>query len=96
MVYVRAAPGAQRQLADSLASLHRNQPSWQVLDHATHRAEALRDRDASMTATYLLLLVVTAFTSISVVNTLVMTTMERSGEFASCAWWARPAARSPA
>ncbi|MEU7257555.1 FtsX-like permease family protein [Streptomyces rimosus] len=82
VVYVRAAPGAQRQLADSLASLHRNRPSWQVLDHATHRAEALRDRDASMTATYLLLLVVTAFTSISVVNTLVMTTMERSGEFA--------------
>ncbi|KAA6213502.1 ABC transporter permease [Streptomyces albofaciens JCM 4342] len=82
VVYVRAAPGAQRQLADGLAALHRNEPSWQVLDHAAHRAEALRDRDASMTATYLLLLVVTAFTSISVVNTLVMTTMERSGEFA--------------
>ena len=35
-----------------------------------------------MTATYLLLAVVTVFTSISTVNTLVMTTMERVGEFA--------------
>ncbi|WP_206507322.1 FtsX-like permease family protein [Streptomyces chrestomyceticus] len=81
-VYVRAAPGAQRQLADGLRALHRAEPSWRMLDHAAYRAEALRARDASMTATYLLLLVVTAFTSISVVNTLVMTTMERSGEFA--------------
>ncbi|GCD42459.1 FtsX-like permease family protein [Streptomyces paromomycinus] len=81
-VYVRAAPGAQRQLADGLRALHRAEPSWRMLDHAGYRAEALRTRDSAMTATYLLLLVVTAFTSISVVNTLVMTTMERSGEFA--------------
>lgn len=81
-VYVRARPGRERQLADSLATLHRAEPSWQVLDRAAYRAEALRRQDASMTATYLLLVVVTVFTSISVVNTLVMSTMERSGEFA--------------
>ncbi|MFD5386659.1 FtsX-like permease family protein [Streptomyces sp. NPDC127074] len=81
-VYVRAQPGREQQLADSLATLHRAEPSWQVLDRAAYRAEALRRQDASMTATYLLLVVVTVFTSISVVNTLVMTTMERSGEFA--------------
>ncbi|MFJ3712632.1 FtsX-like permease family protein [Streptomyces sp. NPDC090053] len=81
-VYVRAEPGQQRQLAHSLAELHRDKPSWQVLDRDAYRAEALRRQDASMIATYLLLVVVTVFTSISVVNTLVMTTMERSGEFA--------------
>jgi ABC-type lipoprotein release transport system permease subunit len=81
-VYVRAAPGQERQLADGLAALGKARPSWQVLDRDAYRAEALRRQDASMTATYLLLMVVTVFTSISVVNTLVMTTMERSGEFA--------------
>ncbi|MFE4336633.1 ABC transporter permease [Streptomyces sp. NPDC056831] len=81
-VYVRAQPGREQQLDDSLVRLHRAEPSWQVLDRAAYRAEALRRQDASMTATYLLLVVVTVFTSISVVNTLVMTTMERSGEFA--------------
>ncbi|MFH9939142.1 FtsX-like permease family protein [Streptomyces murinus] len=81
-VYVRAQPGREHQLADSLAALRRAEPSWQVLDRDAYRAEALRRQDASMTATYLLLAVVTVFTSISVVNTLVMTTMERSGEFA--------------
>ncbi|MGW3497773.1 ABC transporter permease [Streptomyces sp. NPDC001020] len=81
-VYVRAQPGREGQLASSLATLHRAEPSWQVLDRDAYRAEALRRQDASMTATYLLLAVVTVFTSISVVNTLVMTTMERSGEFA--------------
>ncbi|MFJ2862301.1 FtsX-like permease family protein [Kitasatospora sp. NPDC087314] len=81
-VYVRAQPGREQQLDDSLASLHRAEPSWQVLDRDAYRAEALRRQDASMTVTYLLLGVVTVFTSISVVNTLVMTTMERSGEFA--------------
>ncbi|MDR3083820.1 MAG: ABC transporter permease [Streptomyces sp.] len=81
-VYVRARPDGERQLADSLATLRRAEPSWQVWDRDAHRAEALRRQDASMTATYLLLVVVTAFTSISVVNNLVMTTMERSGEFA--------------
>ncbi|MFE9405138.1 FtsX-like permease family protein [Streptomyces sp. NPDC006530] len=81
-VYVRAQSGRERQLDGALAALHRNEPSWQVLDRAAYRAEALRRQDASMAATYLLLVVVTVFTSISVVNTLVMTTMERSGEFA--------------
>ncbi|MFE2374629.1 FtsX-like permease family protein [Streptomyces sp. NPDC059398] len=81
-VYLRAKPGQVRQLAQSLAELHHDKPSWHVLDRAAYRAEALRQQDASMTATYLLLVVVTVFTSISVVNTLVMTTMERSGEFA--------------
>ncbi|PBC83665.1 FtsX-like permease family protein [Streptomyces sp. 2224.1] len=81
-VYVRAQPGREQQLDDSLATLHRAKSSWRVLDRDAYRAEALRRQDASMTATYLLLVVVTVFTSISVVNTLVMTTMERSGEFA--------------
>lgn len=81
-VYVRAKPGQRKQLADGLAELHRQEPSWRVLDRDAYRAEALRRQDASMIATYLLLVVVTVFTSISVVNTLVMTTMERSGEFA--------------
>ncbi|MFB6717571.1 MULTISPECIES: ABC transporter permease [unclassified Streptomyces] len=81
-VYVRAQPGREQQLDDSLVRLHRAEPSWLVLDRAAYRAEALRRQDASMTATYLLLVVVTVFTSIPVVNTLVMTTMERSREFA--------------
>ncbi|MFE6162243.1 FtsX-like permease family protein [Streptomyces sp. NPDC056486] len=81
-VYMRAKPGQGNQLADGLAKLHRAEPSWHVLDRDAYRAEALRRQDASMIATYLLLVVVTVFTSISVVNTLVMTTMERSGEFA--------------
>ncbi|MFG2718634.1 FtsX-like permease family protein [Streptomyces sp. NPDC048416] len=81
-VYVRSQPGRQRQVDDSLATLRRTEPSWRLLDREAYRAEALRRQDATMTATYLLLAVVTVFTSISVVNTLVMTTMERSGEFA--------------
>ncbi|MEU1805716.1 ABC transporter permease [Streptomyces sp. NPDC019937] len=81
-VYVRALPGRQRDVAAQLAALTRDRPSWQVQDRFAHRAEARRRQDASMTATYLLLTVVTVFTSISVVNTLVMTTMERTGEFA--------------
>ncbi|MFJ9683661.1 hypothetical protein ACIRP2_37385 [Streptomyces sp. NPDC101194] len=74
-VYVRAQPGRERLLTGSLATLHRAEPSWQVLDRDAYRAEALRCQNASMAATYLLLAVVTVFTSISVVNTLVMTTM---------------------
>ncbi|MEV5986299.1 ABC transporter permease [Streptomyces sp. NPDC052051] len=81
-VYVRAEPGQQREVAHALASLHGKHPSWRVMDRSAHRAELRRQQDASMTATYLLLAVVTVFTSISVVNTLVMTTMERVGEFA--------------
>ncbi|EFL24456.1 putative ABC transport system integral membrane protein [Streptomyces himastatinicus ATCC 53653] len=81
-VYVRALPGQQREVAERLAALTENHPAWQVLDRSAHRAEARRQQDASTTATYLLLAVVTVFTSISVVNTLVMTTMERTGEFA--------------
>ncbi|WKK26614.1 ABC transporter permease [Streptomyces olivoreticuli] len=75
-VYVRTATD------NSLAALHRDHPTWRVLDRTEYRAEAKRRQDASMTATYLLLVVVTVFTSISVVNTSVMTTMERSREFA--------------
>ncbi|MFI0775812.1 FtsX-like permease family protein [Streptomyces sp. NPDC021212] len=82
MVYVRALPGRQREVADRLTAMAKDRPSWQFLDRSAHRAEARRQQDASMTATYLLLAVVTVFTSISVVNTLVMTTMERTGEFA--------------
>ncbi|MFD7504203.1 FtsX-like permease family protein [Streptomyces sp. NPDC059850] len=81
-VYVRALPGREGDVADRLAALTGDRPSWEVLDRSAHRAEARRQRDASMTATYLLLAIVTVFTSISVVNTLVMTTMERVGEFA--------------
>ncbi len=81
-VYVRALPGQQRTVAEGLEALRRKHPSWQVLDRTAHWSEARRQQDASMAATYLLLVVVTVFTSISVVNTLVMTTMERAGEFA--------------
>lgn len=81
-VYVRALPGRQGEVAERLAALTKDRPSWQVQDRSAHRAEARRQQDASMSATYLLLAIVTVFTSISVVNTLVMTTMERVGEFA--------------
>ncbi|MFE7120468.1 FtsX-like permease family protein [Streptomyces sp. NPDC057654] len=82
-VYVRSAPGRERAVADGLAALAKGRHGqWRVLDHAAYAAEARHRQDASMTVTYLLLAVITVFTSISVVNTLVMTTMERSGEFA--------------
>ncbi|MEV0266551.1 FtsX-like permease family protein [Streptomyces sp. NPDC050617] len=82
-VYVRSAPGHERAVADGLAALAQGRHAgWRVLDHAAYAAEARHRQDASMTVTYLLLAVITVFTSISVVNTLVMTTMERSGEFA--------------
>ncbi|MEV0275603.1 FtsX-like permease family protein [Streptomyces sp. NPDC050610] len=83
-VYVRSAPGRERAVADGLATLAKGRQAagWRVLDRAAYAAEARHRQDASMTVTYLLLAVITVFTSISVVNTLVMTTMERSGEFA--------------
>ncbi|MFI6682792.1 FtsX-like permease family protein [Streptomyces sp. NPDC050485] len=82
LVYVRSRPGQDRAVADGLDTLQRAHPAWRMLDRAGYRAEAQRQQDASMTVTYLLLGVITVFTSISVVNTLVMTTMERSREFA--------------
>ncbi|MFF4403955.1 FtsX-like permease family protein [Streptomyces sp. NPDC001262] len=82
MVYVRSLPGEDGMVAHGLAALRTEHPGWQVQDRAAHRAEAREAQNRSMTATYLLLGVVTLFTSISVVNTLVMTTMERSREFA--------------
>ncbi|MFE9409417.1 FtsX-like permease family protein [Streptomyces sp. NPDC006704] len=82
LVYVRSRPGQDRAVADGLDALRRANPTWRMLDRAGYRAEAQRQQDASMTVTYLLLGVITVFTSISVVNTLVMTTMERSREFA--------------
>ncbi|MFH8981077.1 FtsX-like permease family protein [Streptomyces varsoviensis] len=82
-VYVRSAPGRERAVAEGLAALGKGRHSeWRVLDRAAYAAEARHRQDASMTVTYLLLAVITVFTSISVVNTLVMTVMERSGEFA--------------
>ncbi len=82
-VYVRSEPGRERAVADGLAALAEGRDGqWRVLDHAAYTAEARHRQDASMTVTYLLLAVITVFTSISVVNTLVMTVMERSGEFA--------------
>ncbi|WP_242585127.1 ABC transporter permease [Streptomyces sp. MST-110588] len=81
-VYVRARFGQEKRLAEGLAALAARHPDWQVQDRAGYRAQELRQHQASMAATYLLLAVITVFTSISVVNTLVMTTMERTGEFA--------------
>ncbi|MFC5722636.1 FtsX-like permease family protein [Streptomyces gamaensis] len=82
LVYVRTLPGQEQGAASGLDAVHRTHPAWQVLDRAAYRAVEQGRHDTSMTVTYLLLAVITVFTSISVVNTMVMTTMERSGEFA--------------
>ncbi|WP_336047829.1 FtsX-like permease family protein [Streptomyces sp. CA2R101] len=81
-VYVRSRQGQEDALEKELARLGSRQLSWQVLDRAAYRAEARQRQESSMTVTYLLLGVITLFTAISVVNTLVMTTMERAREFA--------------
>ncbi|MEU3569499.1 FtsX-like permease family protein [Kitasatospora sp. NPDC036755] len=82
-VLVRTAPGADpRQVGRALRSLTPAYPMARISDRADYDAARRHQQEAATAVGRLLLGVISLFTAIAVVNTLVMATGERLREFA--------------
>jgi putative ABC transport system permease protein len=82
-VLVRTAREADpRQVQAALRGLARTWPTLQISDRSDFRAQQQAEQRQNAWLNYLLLAIIVAYTAISVINTLVMATTERTHEFA--------------
>ncbi|WP_433478258.1 ABC transporter permease [Spirillospora sp. CA-142024] len=81
-VLIRARPGATGELDRALRALRRDQPAVRVVDRAGYGDAAHTSIQQNSFGTYLVLAVLVSFSAVSLVNTLVMGTAARVGEFA--------------